>query len=557
MKHFKNINIADVLVLLVPLTLIMPNIIMAAYDVFPTLEKFAMIALPSGAYLLLMSVWRKSYFSTLIAVPLMVLAAFQIVIVSLYDSPAPIGIDMFLNVLSSNTNEIAELLSGLLASLTFVALLYLSDIVLAIIGIRKRQDASLRIRRISGISGALLFLLGIAGAWCSHLSLKNNLFPVNAAVDLYESVVRYQRINSYPDSSKDFSYRVVPGKEGNKEVYIAVIGETSRADNWSILGYDRNTNPLLSAKRDSLFAFSRVFSESNTTHKAVPMLLTTLTATNFEDSIYTHKSVISAFKDAGFYTAFVSNQERNGSFIEYYEREADSFIPLDNKNDRYVLPVIDSLLSTNEHDKLLLVVHLYGSHYNYSDRYEKGHGPFMPDHTGPRGNSADRETIINAYDNTIVNTDYTLNEIIEMLQGSEAQGGLIYSSDHGEDIFDGGRNRFLHASPFTSYWQLHVPMCVYVNDAYRTKYPEKVANLKSHEESMISSSRSYSHSLLDMAGIATPYLDMKSSLLSSSYSPPLRLVYLNDRNEPVSLKEAGFDSVDETQMNRLGCFSTL
>ena len=105
-----------------------------------------------------------------------------------------------------------------------------------------------------------------------------------------------------------------------------VIGETSRAANWSIYGYNRNTNPELT-KIKGLTAFSHVLTESNTTHKSVPMLMSSVTAHDF-NSIYRQKGIITAFKEAGYRTAFFSNQRYNHSFIDFFGKEADICLSL-------------------------------------------------------------------------------------------------------------------------------------------------------------------------------------------------------------------------------------
>ena len=84
-----------------------------------------------------------------------------------------------------------------------------------------------------------------------------------------------------------------------------VIGETSRALNWQLYGYERETNPLLS-RQTGLIAFPKVLTESNTTHKSVPMLMSDATACNY-DSIYHQKGINTPFKEAGIRTAFYSN----------------------------------------------------------------------------------------------------------------------------------------------------------------------------------------------------------------------------------------------------------
>ena len=114
-----------------------------------------------------------------------------------------------------------------------------------------------------------------------------------------------------------------------------VVGETSRALNWSLYDYDRDTNPELS-KIEGVTSFCHVLTESNTTHKSVPMLLSPVSAQNF-DSIYYRKSIITAFKEAGFQTAFFSNQRYNHSFIDFFGMEADTydFIKEDSQDSQY------------------------------------------------------------------------------------------------------------------------------------------------------------------------------------------------------------------------------
>ena len=53
---------------------------------------------------------------------------------------------------------------------------------------------------------------------------------------------------------------------------------------------------------------------------------------------------------------------------------------------------------------------------------------------------------------------------------------MLYTSDHGEDIFDDSRHLFLHASPVPSYYQLHVPFLIWMSDTYREAYPEHWQN---------------------------------------------------------------------------------
>lgn len=75
-----------------------------------------------------------------------------------------------------------------------------------------------------------------------------------------------------------------------------------------------------------------------------------------------------------------------------------------------------------------------------------------------------KDNLINAYDNSIRYTDNFLVRLIDMLQEQHVNSALIYTSDHGEDIFDDNRHLFLHASPVPSYYQIHVPFFIWMSE---------------------------------------------------------------------------------------------
>ena len=240
-----------------------------------------------------------------------------------------------------------------------------------------------------------------------------------------------------------------------------VVGETSRALNWQLYGYERETNPLL-VQQSGLVAFPKVLTESNTTHKSVPMLLSDVTACSY-DSIYHRKGIITAFKEAGFRTAFFSNQRFNHSFIDFFGREADAFDfikedSLDfsyNPSDNELLKLVEQELAKGA-KKQFIVLHTYGSHFNYRERYPSGDAFFTPDYP-VEAERKFRDNLVNAYDNSVRYTDSLLARLIGMLENQGTDAALIYTSDHGEDIFDDPRHLFLHASPVPSYYQLHIP----------------------------------------------------------------------------------------------------
>ena len=270
-----------------------------------------------------------------------------------------------------------------------------------------------------------------------------------------------------------------------------------------------------------------------------------VSADNFGDSIYTSKSLISAFNEAGFRTAYLSNQGRNHSFIDFFAREAQKTVFLTDSgshHDEELLPLLRTFIDKSPSNKILVVLHTYGSHFNYSDRYTQSHRHYTPD-SNTDADAFNRQSLVNAYDNTIEYTDYILDEVIKILEGQNCLAGMIYMSDHGEDIFDDARNRFLHASPVPTYWQIHVPMIIWMSPQMMREYSDMYINARRHTVCNVSSSRSVFDTMLQLGGIDTRYADGTKSLLDTAYREAPRK-YLNDHNVSVTLEKAGLRDYD-------------
>lgn len=219
-----------------------------------------------------------------------------------------IAVDMFLNLVTTNSSEALELLDNLIPAIVLVVVLYIPALVLATVSmIRKRKlpESFLRRERKRSWIALAIGILSLGSAfWLDNrYELKSDLYPANVCYNIALAFQRTARTQNYGETSKDFTFNArATHSADRKEAYIMVVGETSRAANWSIYGYGRETNPELS-KVGGLTAFGHVLTESNTTHKSVPMLLSAVNANDF-DSIYHQKGIITAFKEAGYRTAF-------------------------------------------------------------------------------------------------------------------------------------------------------------------------------------------------------------------------------------------------------------
>lgn len=359
---------------------------------------------------------------------------------------------MFLNLVTTNSSEALELLDNLIPAIIIVVVLYIPALILAMISIVKKRKLSenfLRRERKRAWVGLGIGLLSLCAAYLmdSRYELKSELYPANVCYNIGLAFQRTALTQNYQKSSKDFTFHAKSAHPADeKEVYVMVVGETSRANNWSIYGYDRDTNPELS-KIFGLTAFNHVLTESNTTHKSVPMLLSPVSACTY-DSIYHQKGIITAFKEAGFQTAFFSNQRYNHSFIDFFGKEADNFDfikedSLDsgyNPSDDKLLELVSAELAKGA-SKQFIVLHTYGSHFNYRERYPADNAFFLPDFPVD-AEVKFKDNLVNAYDNSIRYTDNFLARLIHLLQEQDVDAAMLYTSDHGEDIFDDSRHLF-------------------------------------------------------------------------------------------------------------------
>lgn len=551
MKLLTHIKLPLFTAIYVAMVLLVPNVVLDFTEPYSIGTCLANIFLPAGAYFLVVSIWKRIGITTLLLFPLMVMCAFQIVLLYLFGNGL-IAVDMFLNVVTTNAGEIAELLGNLLISIGIVVVLYVPAICLAVIAIRRKAFLPPRQRRDLRFVGVMLAAIGVLCVGGTYRSdsftpqVAHDIFPINVSCNLREAFHRWDMVEDYPQTSADFVFHARSLRADSiPELYILVIGETGRADHWQLGGYERATNPKLS-QINGLTYFPQSLSQSNTTHKSVPLLLSHLQAAAF-DSIVNVKSIVTAFKEAGYYTTFISNQLRNRSFTEYFSNEADTtlYIPstgLKHAYDHEMLPPLENILASSPKPKNLVVLHTYGSHFLYSDRYPRQQARFKPDQAADAGYASRRE-LINAYDNSIIYTDSIIAQIIAIAQAKAPISAVIYSSDHGEDIYDDRRMKFLHASPKPTYYQLHVPTLVWLSEGLKKFNPEFDIALKENQQKLIAPQRSLAPTLLHIAAISTPYARSRASLADTLYQEATP-IYLTDLNEAVTLDHAGMTLLD-------------
>ena len=554
--------------------LLLPNIALCYTECLTPWACGVNVLLPLSLYMLFFSVAKRPGKMIWWAFIFVFFAAFQLVLLYLFGTGV-IAVDMFLNLVTTNPGEAMELLDNLAPAVVGVFVVYLPLLILGGVNIRRDSRLSVsfqqRVRHWAMQIGAIgLFCLLASYLVVDGYRMRNQLYPVNVCYNLYLAFERDAASENYREASRDFKFDARSEHSATApEVYVMVVGETARAHNFSLYGYPRNTNPLLS-KTPGIKAFPNVTTQSNTTHKSVPMLLSAASAEDFE-RLFHEKGILAAFKEAGFHTVFISNQQPNHSFIDFLGEQADEhyFLKKDesskkdaaseeNHYDEDLLKKLDEILpladaSSSAHyryRKLFVVLHSYGSHFNYQERYPRSFAYFKPD-SRSEAKPKNRRDLLNAYDNTIRYTDYILHGIIERLQKWEGvqtktdgvydqpTSAMLYTSDHGENIFDDERSLFLHAAPKASDYELHVPFIIWTSAGFSKQYPDILKALGENRSKQVQSSLSAFHTMLGIGGIQTRYRLDKYSVASDKYHP-VKLLYLDDHDEAIPQEDAKF-----------------
>ncbi len=504
--------------------------------------------IPLGGYILFATAVRRSGVMVWLGLPLIILSVFQIVLSYLFGNSV-VAADMFLNLFTTNYGEAGELLSNIYPAIIAVVLLYMPLLWGAAVHICKRivldnrQRTSMAVAGVTALLTGCIVLVGYAGKDAKSI-VRDELFPINALYNMSVAISEAYDISHYVESSRYFKHHATRcSTPACKEVYVLIIGEASRAASWQTYGYERKTTPLLAAREDVVW-FRNVLTQSNTTHKSVPMMLSSAHPSQHGE-LYRRSGILALFNEAGFATYFISNQSPQGAMIDKLAREAQHVIYVgEPRLDIQLVETMRQVLSTEQSEKIFFVLHTYGSHFSYRQRYPREFARFTPDNE-VMINSRNVSMLRNAYDNSIYYTDYCIDNIINTLDTLEnVSAAMYYCADHGEDIFDEGKKRFLHSSPTVTYHQLHVASLAWFSDKYNEVYANKVRAARSNTDAP-ASTYSVFHTMADMADITSPYIRDEASLLSRHFDYGATRYYLNDHNQAVRLNaEIGIDSTE-------------
>ena len=372
----------------------------------------------------------------------------------------------------------------------------------------------------------LLLYKGLAPTLREHRELRFLLTPSNyiQAVNGYFKHKRSAPVVVSPLGT-DASKGALWAGNTRRTVTVLIVGETARAMSFSLNGYSRETNPLLS-KQAGLVNFTNVQSCGTATAVSVPCVFSALGRHQYSDTkAQSQEGLLDVFKHADFDVRWLDNNSGCKGVCDrvHYEdlshpEPADPLCTSEECYDEKLLRDLPQMIKSATQN-LVLVLHQKGSHGpSYWKRYPKEFAKFGPACTTNELANCSAESITAAYDNTILYTDFIISKAIAILERSNADDGvdtaLLYFSDHGESL--GEKNMYLHGAPYliSPPEQRQVPLMLWLSESYRSRFQIDARCLAARTHQEFSHDNVF-HSALGMLGINTAVYNPKLDIVGA------------------------------------------
>lgn len=286
----------------------------------------------------------------------------------------------------------------------------------------------------------------------------------------------------------------------SKDVCVLIIGESARRENFSLYGYGKRTNPLL--EKDSVTALIADAAATYTT-AGVKAILDHRPSDKLYEILpnYLYRTGVDVVWRS-------SNWGEPPVHIEKYYKAKDlkaMYPEADERYDGILLAGLKEEILASDKDKMLVVLHTGTSHGpTYNKKYPPEFEVFSPVCNTVEMSKADPVELMNAYDNTIVYTDWLVHSVIEILRGiPERRSCMMFVSDHGESLGEG--NLYMHGVPMSlaPKEQIEIPFIVWTSEeAAQVNAPEKAGQYHVF------------HSVLDFLGIESPVYDKSMDIFN-------------------------------------------
>ena len=312
------------------------------------------------------------------------------------------------------------------------------------------------------------------------------------------------------------------------KLMVLVVGETARAENFSLNGYSKNTNPKLS--QQDILNFSRVSSCGTATAVSVPCMFSGMPRKEYEERLASHREgLLDIAQRAGYQVTWIDN---NSGCKGTCDRVNQFKIPepLQQKwckdkecFDDILIDSFKAYLATIPQDDnrpRLIVLHQMGSHGPaYYKRVPAQFNVFKPTCDTNAIQGCSRDALLNSYDNTLLYTDYVLDSLIETLKNTtKYQTALWYLSDHGESTGESGM--YLHGAPYAiaPTQQTHIPMLMWFSTVWKNQAKQQVKCLAQQGRQELSQDNLFP-TMLSLLDVKSKVIDPNNDMLAACPNP--------------------------------------
>ncbi|PVZ60125.1 phosphoethanolamine transferase [Pseudomonas sp. B1(2018)] len=375
---------------------------------------------------------------------------------------------------------------------------------------------------------ALVNYQGLSSLFRNHHELRLMVVPSNyigASAGLLREKVATAR-QPFVKIGEDAQRNTVWQTHGRKSLTVLVVGESARAENFGIFGYDRDTTPKLS-KEDGLIAFTDVHSCGTETAVSVPCMFSNMGRKDYNASkAKNEEGLLDVLKHAGIDVIWRDNQSGckgtcDRVTLQDVSNLKDPALCANSEcRDEILLQGLQHFIDTLDKDTVL-VLHQMGSHGpEYFKRYPKEFERFTPVCESNALNNCSRESIVNGYDNTLVYTDHVLSTLIDLLRSNQSKvdTAMLYLSDHGESL--GEYNLFLHGTPYmlAPEQQKHVAMFAWFSDNYKKSFAVDTHCLQQSREKPLSQDNLF-HSMLGLLEVNSKVYNQDLDMFAGCRGP--------------------------------------
>lgn len=438
---------------------------------------------------------------------------------------------MITNILDTTPAESYALLSGqMVLVFSFTALL---AIALAW-WIKIKPAASVwrgTIMRAGTVTVSVLLILLVAGLFYkdyaslfrNNKELVKSLNPSNNIVAM-NSWYFHHEMDNLPlvKIGEDAKQKAVMKNGPRKNLTILIVGETSRAANFSLGGYDRETNPLLA--KDNVVYFPKTASCGTATAVSVPCMFSNMPRTGYDESLAHHQEgLLDIIQRAGIQVQWNDNDGGCKGACDRVPHQDVTALNLPGQcingecYDDVLFHDLEKTIDAMQGDGVI-VLHTIGSHGpTYYNRYPPEFRRFTPTCDTSEIQSCSQEQLKNSYDNTILYVDHIVDKAIKLLQSKQDKftTSLVYLSDHGESLGENGV--YLHGLPYSiaPETQKHVPMLLWLSDDYQKRYGVNYACLQQKAKENDYSQDNLFSTMLGLTGVETQEYHAADDILAT------------------------------------------